>query len=78
MMPRRPVQFIPDVPLLLIPHVVLKAIRKLGEEIERIIIRKDSQHFYQVSIRSRSLHRELRPDPGRAGTPAACTGRDSR
>jgi hypothetical protein len=51
----------PDVPLFLIPHVIQNGIRMHGEELERVTVKKTFMHVYAVSIRTRSVKRELRP-----------------
>jgi hypothetical protein len=59
-MPRRPATIERDIPLFLIPHVVLRGVRTHGEELERVIVSKTRSHFYNVSIRTRPVKRELK------------------
>lgn len=59
-MPRRPATIERDIPLFLIPHIVMRGIRTHGEELERVIVRKTRRHYYNVSIRTRSIKRELK------------------
>jgi hypothetical protein len=59
-MPRRPAIIEEDIPLLLIPHVVLRGVRAHGEGLERVVVRRTSRHFYSVSIRTRPIKRELK------------------
>jgi len=66
-MPRRAAAVERDIPLFLIPHSIRKGICRFGEEVERIIVRKTGAHFYQISIRSKAVRRELRPGVKRAG-----------
>lgn len=61
MMPRRAAIVHPNVPLFLIPPVIHEAVTNAGEELERIVVRKSNRHFYTVSVRTRSIKRELRP-----------------
>jgi hypothetical protein len=61
----------PDVPLFLIPHVIQNGIRVHGDELERVTIKKIFMHVYAVSIRTRSVKRELRPAVPHAKYPAA-------
>lgn len=61
-MPRRPAQVRPDVPLFLIPSVIRDEIQNAGEELERIVVKKAGRHFYNISIRTRSVNRELRAE----------------
>jgi len=66
-MPRRPAQVLPGIPLFLIPPVIRREIRHAGEELERIVVKKSGRHYYNISIRSRSVNRELRAEVVRAG-----------
>ena len=59
-MPRRLATIERDIPLFLIPYIVMREVRSHGEELERVIVRKTSSHFYNVSIRTRPIKRELR------------------
>jgi len=59
-MPRRLATVERDIPLFLIPHVLLREVRRHGEELERVIVRKTSSHFYNISIRTRPVKRELK------------------
>ena len=59
-MPRRSATVERDIPLFLIPHVLLREVRRHGEELERVIIRKTRSHFYNISIRTRPIKRELK------------------
>lgn len=60
MMPRRAAIVHPNVPLFTIPPVIREAVMNAGEELERIVVRKSNRHFYTVSVRTRSIKRELR------------------
>jgi hypothetical protein len=60
-----------EVPLFLIPLVIRQEIKKAGEELERIVVKKSGRHYYNISIRSRSINRELRAGVVRAGTGGA-------
>ena len=64
-MPRRPPIIEQDIPLYLIPHTVLRGVRMYGNEIERVVVKKTCSHFYNVSIRTRPVKRELRKGPHR-------------
>lgn len=66
-MPRRPAQVRTDVPLFLISSVIRQEIQKAGEELERIVVKKLGRHFYNISIRTRSVNRELRAEAVWAG-----------
>ena len=71
-MPRRPATVERDILLYLISPIVLRRIRTHGKELERGIVRKTRRHFYKVSIRTRSIERELKRGKKYAsGTPEA-------
>jgi hypothetical protein len=59
-MPRRQATIERDIPLFLIPHSVLRGVRTHGEELERVIVRKTRSHFYNISIRTQPIKRELK------------------
>jgi len=60
LMPRRPAVIKRDIPLYLIPHLVLQGVRSHGGELERVVVQKTRCHFYTVSIRTRPIKRELK------------------
>jgi len=59
-MPRKADLVRAEVPLFLIPPVIGKEIKKTGEALDRIVVRKCGHHFYNISIRTRPVCRELR------------------
>jgi hypothetical protein len=74
-MPRRPADVLEKVPLFLIPIQIRKAIKKAGEELHHVVVKKAGRHFYNISVHSRSVKRELRAEPVRAGkSPAGGAG----
>ena len=73
-MPRRPTTTEEGVPLFLVPHVMMQGIRKHGGEVEWAEVRKASHHYYTVSIRTRPVKREMRPE-SREQTPVDRTFR---
>jgi hypothetical protein len=76
-MPRQPTAIERDIPLFLIPHVVLREVRTHGEELERLNVHKTRRHFYNVSISTRPIKRELkRVKKYPSGTPEADTRED--
>jgi hypothetical protein len=75
-MPRRPATIERDIPLFLIPHVVMRGVRTHGEELERVTVSKTRSHFYNVSIRTRPVKRELKGVPKAAGSRGAVTSGD--
>jgi len=61
-MPRRPPEIEPDIPLYLIPHIVARGFKRHGGDVETIIVEKTHRHFYNISIRTRSIRKELKED----------------
>ena len=57
-MPRRPAEVMEDVPLFLIPHVIMQKIQTSGEDLEGVAVKRTQRHFYTVSVRSRPIRRE--------------------
>ena len=66
-MPRRQTTVERDVPLFIVPHMIMKRIRRHGENLERVIVRKSSSHYYNISIRTRAVKRELKARAADAG-----------
>ncbi len=64
-MPRRPAEVMEDVPLFLIPHVIMQKIRTSGEDLEGVAVKRTQRHFYTVSVRTRPIRREYQSE--RAG-----------
>ena len=60
LMPRRPAKIERDIPLYLIPDIVKRGVVTHGQALERVIVSKTRNHFYNVSIRTRRVKRELR------------------
>lgn len=58
-MPRRPTEDGGSVPLWLIPAAVLDWIRRFGEDLEWVRIRRSARHLYEISVRIRSVKREF-------------------
>lgn len=73
-MPRRPAAVLEKVPLFLIPPMIKKEITRAGEELVRIVVKKSSRHFYNISVHTRSLKRELRSEILWAGTTTGGAG----
>ena len=59
-MPRRPAKIERDIPLYLIPDIVKRGVVTHGQTLERVIVSKTRNHFYNVSIRTRRVKKELR------------------
>ncbi|MGB9176729.1 MAG: hypothetical protein WCB46_08345 [Methanoregula sp.] len=65
-MPRRPDIVTEKIPLFLILPVIKKELKNAGEELQRIMVTKSNRHFYNISVRTRSINRELRSEVPRA------------
>jgi len=50
-----------EIPLYVIPHTIRQLIRQLGEEVYRISVVRTHYHHYNISVRTRSLPKELMP-----------------
>lgn len=73
-MPRRPAEVTPRIPLYLIGPVVTGQVRKAGEELVRIVVQLVKGHYYNISVRTRTICRALRakvPKADPAGTSRA-------
>jgi len=75
-MPRRQTTTDRDIPLFIIPHVIMKRIRTHGENLERVIFRKSGSHYYNISIRTRPVKRELKARTAGAGKPVPVISRE--
>jgi hypothetical protein len=53
-----------EIPLFLLPHAIAQQIKKTGNRIYRISVKRTHQHHYNVSVRTRTLPRELTPGRG--------------
>lgn len=58
-----------EIPLWVIPYVIAKQIYKTGGKVYRISVKRTHWHHYNISVRTRSLPRELAPVPGTALLP---------
>jgi hypothetical protein len=50
-----------EVPLYVIPQVITRMIRERGYMVYRISVVRTHHHHYNISVRTRSIPRELRP-----------------
>ena len=66
-MPRRPAVVTPKIPLFLIDPVVRKELKKAGEELVRMVVKKVKGHYYDISVRTRRVCRVLHPAVPQAG-----------
>ena len=58
-----------EIPLWVIPHVIAKQIKKTGDKIYRISVKRTHWHHYNISVRTKPLPRELAPVPGTVFVP---------
>ncbi|MDO9326305.1 MAG: hypothetical protein Q7T80_15245 [Methanoregula sp.] len=58
--PRRLTMVEDNIPLFLIPDIIKRGIHNYGEEVEWIMVKLASHHFYTVRIRTRPVRREYR------------------
>ena len=68
-MPRRPAVVTPKIPLFLLDPVIRKDLKRAGEELVRLVVRKVKGHYYDISVHTRSICHPLQ-SVQRAGTPA--------
>jgi hypothetical protein len=73
-MPRRQTMTNRYIPLFIVPHMIMKRIRRHGEKLERVIVRKSGSHYYNISIRTRSVKRDLKAGAEAAATSAPVCG----
>ena len=48
-----------EIPISLVPHAIALLIRMRGVKVYRISVKRTHHHHYNVSVRTRSLPREL-------------------
>jgi len=52
------------IPLFLIPRIIARQIMKTGDRVYRISVKRTHWHHYNVSVRIKTLPRELMPGNG--------------
>ncbi len=52
-------------PLYLIPHAIARQIHRQGGRVNRISVKRVCLHRYTITVRTKSLKRELRPGRSR-------------
>ena len=50
-----------EIPLFLLPRIIAEQVLKTGDRIYRISVKRTEHHHYSVSVRTKTLPRELRP-----------------
>jgi len=73
-MPRRQTTTNRDIPLFILLHRIMKRVHRYGENLERVIVRKSGSHYYNISIRTRSVKQELKAGAEAAATSAPVCG----
>ncbi|MDD4137700.1 MAG: hypothetical protein PHT99_07415 [Methanoregula sp.] len=58
-----------DIPLFLLPQIVKEHVLNVGDRIYRISVKRTHWHRYNVSVRTKSLPRELAPPCVTGGLP---------
>ena len=49
-----------EIPLFLIPTVIARQIKAQGDDVFRISVKRTHWHHYNVTVRTKQVHRELR------------------
>lgn len=62
------------IPLYLIPQKIRGRIKKMGDRIYRISVKRTEHHHYSISVRTKTLPRELMPGVMPALTPMPPAG----
>lgn len=60
-----------EIPLFLVPQVIARMIRERGSRVYRISVKRTHYHHYNISVRTRTVPRELRPVPEPVSTASA-------
>lgn len=55
-----------EIPLFLVPKVISRMIRDRGPDVYRISVKRTHYHHYNISVRTRTVPKELRGIPGPA------------
>ena len=67
-MPRRPALVIPKIPLFLIGAAIKREVKRAGEEIVRIVIRRVKGHFYDIHVHTQEIEHPLQSVPRAGGS----------
>jgi hypothetical protein len=54
-----------EVPLYLLPRAIAHQINRIGDSVYRVSVKRTHWHHYNLSVRTRSLPKELAPGCGR-------------
>ena len=50
-----------EIPLYLLPHAISRQIFRIGDSVYRISVKRTHWHHYNISVRTKSLPKELAP-----------------
>ena len=50
-----------EIPLYLLPHAIARQIFRIGDSVYRISVKRTHWHHYNISVRTKSLPKELAP-----------------
>jgi len=53
-----------EIPLYLLPRAIAHQINRMGESVYRVSVKRTHWHHYNISVRTRSLPKELAPGCG--------------
>lgn len=53
-----------EIPLYLLPRAIARQINRIGDSVYRISVKRTHWHHYNISVRTRSLPKELAPGCG--------------
>jgi hypothetical protein len=53
-----------EIPLYLLPRALAHQINRMGDSVYRISVKRTHWHHYNISVRTRSLPKELAPGKG--------------
>ena len=72
-MKRRRPRIESDIPLFLLPQAIAGQIRERGSTVYRISVKRTHWHYYNVTVRTKSVPRELAPRSDAAISPTEAT-----
>ena len=52
-----------EIPLYLLPQAIARQIRRKGNAVYRISVKRTHWHHYNISVRTKAIRRELSPVP---------------
>jgi hypothetical protein len=64
----------PEIPLFLLPQAIAQLIRKTGDAVYRISMKRTRWHHYNISLRTKAFRKDLAPLPIGVADGAPATG----